>query len=122
MKKKDAYITHKGYADLKKKWDYLTTVKRRELSKAIGHAREHGDISENAEYDAAKEAQAFNERKIAELEQALANVQIIDDTNIPKDKALLGATVKLKDMESGEESEIPASNVAGQITQRTPRP
>lgn len=105
MKKKDAYITHKGYEKLKKEWDYLTTVKRRELSKAIGKAREHGDISENAEYDSAKEAQALNERKIAELEQTLANVQILDDTNIPKNEALLGATVKLKDMGSGEELE-----------------
>jgi len=103
VKKKDAYITHKGYADLKKKWDYLTTVKRRELSKDIGRAREHGDISENAEYDAAKEAQAFNEKKIAELEETLSNVQLLDDTNIPKDEALLGATVKLKDLTSGEE-------------------
>ena len=105
MKKKDAYITHNGYAKLKKEWDYLTTVKRRELSKDIGKAREHGDIKENAEYAAAKEAQAFNERKIAELELTLANVQLLDDTNIPKNEALLGATVKLKDMGSGEELE-----------------
>ena len=103
MKKKDAYITHKGYEELKKKWEYLKTVKRRELSKDIGKARGHGDISENAEYDAAKEAQAFNEKKIAELEETLSNVQLLDDTNIPKDEALLGATVKLKDLASGEE-------------------
>jgi transcription elongation factor GreA len=102
-KKRGAYITHKGYEELKKKWEYLKTVQRRELSKAIGEARAHGDISENAEYDAAKEAQALNEKKIAELENTLTNVQILDDTNIPKDEALLGATVKLKDMASGEE-------------------
>lgn len=103
MKKRDAYITHKGYEELKKKWEYLKTVRRRELSKDIGKARGHGDISENAEYDAAKEAQAFNEKKIAELEETLSNVQLLDDTNIPKDEALLGATVKLKDLASGEE-------------------
>jgi len=105
MKKRDSYITHKGYEELKKKWEYLTTKKRRELSKAIGIARGHGDISENAEYDAAKEAQAFNEKKIAEIEEVLSNVQILDDTQIPKNEALLGAIVKLKDMESGEELE-----------------
>ena len=103
MKKRDAYITHKGYEELKKKWEYLKTVRRRELSKDIGKARGHGDLSENAEYDAAREAQAFNEKKIAELEETLSNVQLLDDTNIPKDEALLGATVKLKDLASGEE-------------------
>jgi len=103
VKKRDAYITHKGYEELKKKWEYLKTVRRRELSKDIGKARGHGDLSENAEYDAAKEAQAFNEKKIAELEETLSNVQLLDDTNIPKDEALLGATVKLKDLASGEE-------------------
>ncbi len=103
MKKKDAYITHKGYEELKKKWEYLKTVRRRELSKAVATARGHGDISENAEYDAAKEAQGLNEKKIAELEETLSNVQLLDDTNIPKDEALLGATVKLKDLASGEE-------------------
>jgi len=103
VKKRDAYITHKGYEELRKKWEYLKTVRRRELSKDIGKARGHGDISENAEYDAAKEAQAFNEKKIAELEETLSNVQLLDDTNIPKDEALLGATVKLKDLTSGEE-------------------
>ena len=112
-KKKDSFITHKEYEDIKKKWDYLTTVKRRELAKAVGNARAHGDISENAEYDAAKEAQALNERKIAELEETLANVQLIDDSNIPKDEALLGATVKLKDMESGEELEYKLVSESG---------
>lgn len=103
MKKRDAYITHKGYEEIKKKWEYLKTVRRRELSKDIEKARGHGDLSENAEYDAAREAQAFNEKKIAELEETLSNVQLLDDTNIPKDEALLGATVKLKDLASGEE-------------------
>ena len=102
-KKRDGYMTHDGYAQLKKKWEYLKTVKRRELSKAIEEARGHGDISENAEYSAAKEAQALNEKKIAELEETLSNVKILDDAKMPKDEALLGATVKLKDMASGEE-------------------
>jgi len=103
VKKRDAYITHEGYEELRKKWEHLKTVRRREISKDIGKARGHGDISENAEYDAARDAQGFNEKKIAELEETLSNVRLLDDTNIPKDEALLGATVKLKDMASGEE-------------------
>ncbi len=126
MKKRDAYITHKGYEELKKKWEYLKTVRRRELSKDIEKARGHGDLSENAEYDAAKEAQGLNEKKIAELEETLSNVQLLDDTNMPKDEALLGATVKLKDLVSGEElqytlvSEAEADFSQGKISVTSP--
>ena len=81
---------------------FLKVAKRKELSKAVGDARAHGDIRENAEYDAAKEALALNEKKIFELEQSLTRVKIIDGEDIPKDKALIGATVKLKDVDSGE--------------------
>ncbi len=83
----------------------MKTTKRRELSKAIGEARAHGDISENAEYDSAKDAQGMNEKKIAELDAKLANAQILDNAEISKDEVLIGATVKLKDMDSGEELE-----------------
>jgi len=103
MKKSEEYITPQGYEELKKKWEYLKTKRRRELAKDVGVARGHGDLSENAEYDAAKEAQGMNEKKIAELEESLSNVRILDDSNMPKDEALLGATVDLKDMETGEE-------------------
>lgn len=103
MNKGGSYLTHEGYEKLRKELEYLKTVKRRELSKAIGSARAHGDISENAEYDAAKEAQGLNEKKIAELEGKLASAQIIDEENMSKDEVLIGATVKLKDMSSGEE-------------------
>jgi transcription elongation factor GreA len=70
----------------------------------VGEARSHGDISENAEYDAAKDAQAHNEKQIRELEEKLARVRILDK-NIPKDEVLIGATVKLKDMDTDEELE-----------------
>ncbi|MFH1593524.1 MAG: transcription elongation factor GreA [Candidatus Omnitrophota bacterium] len=99
------YLTPEGYEKLRKELEYLKKVRRRELSKEIGKARDHGDISENAEYDAAKEAQGLNEKKVAELEEKLAGAQMLDDTNMPKDEALVGATVKLKDMSSGEEME-----------------
>jgi len=80
-------------------------VKRREISKAIGEARAHGDISENAEYDAAKDAQGLNEKRIVELESYLASAQIMDNEAMTSDEVLIGATVKLKDSKSGEELE-----------------
>ena len=105
MVKGGAHLTPEGYEKLRKELEYLKTVKRRELSKAIGEARAHGDISENAEYDAAKDAQGLNEKKIAELDAKLAGAQILDSSEMSKDEVLIGATVKLKDMNSGVELE-----------------
>jgi len=105
MTKGGNYLTPGGYEKLRKELEYLKTTKRRELSRAIGAARAHGDISENAEYDAAKEAQGLNEKRISEMEGKLANAQIIDDSKMSRDEVLVGATVKLKDMDSGEELE-----------------
>jgi len=105
MGKGDTYLTREGYEKLRRELEELKTVKRRNLSKAIKEARGHGDISENAEYDAAKEAQGLNEKKIAELEARLSGAKMLDDENIPKDEVLIGATVKLKDLGSGEELE-----------------
>jgi len=105
MKRAAAYLTQAGYNKLVKELEQLKTVKRKELSRAIGEARSHGDISENAEYDAAKEAQGLNEKKIAEMEAWLATAQIIDEDNMSKDEVLIGATVKVKDMQYGDELE-----------------
>ncbi len=99
----DVYLTREGYEKMREEFEYLRTKVRRKISGEIKKAREHGDISENAEYDAAKEAQAANERRIVEIESKLQRVRIIDDENIPKDEALIGATVRLKDLNSGEE-------------------
>lgn len=96
------YLTKQGYEKLTKELEHLKKVRRRELSKEIGIARAHGDISENAEYDAAKEAQGLNEKKIAELEEKLVSSQILDNKAMSKDEVLIGATVKVKDMDSGE--------------------
>ncbi len=98
----EIYLTRSGYEKLTKELDFLKREKRKQLSKAIGEARAQGDISENAEYDAAKEAQGLNEKKIAELEYKLAHARIIDDENIPKDEVLIGAKVRLKDLDSQE--------------------
>jgi len=100
----EIYLTQEGYEKLASQLEQLKTVKRRQLSKAVGEARSHGDISENAEYDAAKDAQAHNEKQIMELEDKLARVRILDK-NIPKDEVLIGATVQLKDMDTDEELE-----------------
>ena len=121
----DIYLTQKGYEQLVDELEHLKTVKRRQLSKAIGEARAHGDISENAEYDAARDAQAHNEKQITELEDKLARVRILDK-NIPDDEVLIGATVKLKDMDSQEDleytlvSELEADYAQGKISVTSP--
>ena len=99
------YLTREGHEKLRKELEFLRTVRRRELSKAIAEARAHGDISENAEYDAAKEAQGLNEKRISEFEATLSRAQILDEKNMPKDEVVIGATVRLKDLDSGEELE-----------------
>lgn len=105
MAKGGSHLTPEGYEKLRKELEYLKTVRRKELSKAIGEARGHGDISENAEYDAAKEAQGLNEKRISELQHILATSQILDNENISSDEVLIGATVRLKDMKTGREIE-----------------
>ncbi|MDD5771486.1 MAG: transcription elongation factor GreA, partial [Candidatus Omnitrophica bacterium] len=100
----EIYLTQEGYEKLVSELEYLKTVKRRQLSKAVGEARSHGDISENAEYDAAKDAQGHNEKQIAELEEKLARVRILDK-DMPGDQVLIGANVKLLDMDTEEEVE-----------------
>ena len=120
------YLTRKGHQKLFEELQHLKTVKRRMLSKAIGKAREHGDISENAEYDAAKEAQGLNEKKIAELELKLAFCRILDDENISCDEVLIGATVSLLDLDNKEElvytlvSEIEADYAQNKISVSSP--
>jgi len=101
----EIYLTKKGHQKLMEELEHLKTVKRRELSKAIGTARAQGDISENAEYDAAKDAQGMNEKRIVELENKLAGARILDDHEMSSDEVLIGAIVKLKDTDTDEELE-----------------
>ena len=96
------YLTRAGYEKLMKELDQLKSEKIK-ISKAIGEARLQGDISENAEYDAAKEAQAHNVARMGEVESKLAKVRIIEDENIPSDKIYIGAIVTLKDLKTEEE-------------------
>lgn len=101
----EIYLTRKGYENLCEELERLRNVKRREITKAIAEARAQGDLSENAEYDAAKEAQAQNEIKIVEIENKLSRARIIDEENMSKEEALIGATVCIEDLDSGEKLE-----------------
>ncbi len=96
------YLTRAGYKKLMKELEQQKS-ERLKIAKAIEEARLQGDISENAEYDAAKDAQAHNAVRIAELETKLTKVRIIEDENIPSDKIFIGAIVKLKDQDTGEQ-------------------
>ncbi len=122
----EIYLTGKGHEKLVQELDFLKNTKRRQLTKAVAEARAHGDISENAEYDAAREAQASNEKNIAELEYKLGHARIIDDENMPKDEVLIGAIVTLKDLDSQEVleytlvSELEADFAAGKISVTSP--
>lgn len=98
------YLTRAGYQKLHDELDALQKQKR-QISKAIGEARLQGDISENAEYDAAKDAQAHNAARIADLEAKLAGVRIIEDENIPADQIFIGAIVTLRDLKTDEKLE-----------------
>ena len=96
-------LTRQGYEKLKKELEVLKTTKRREIAEDIARARAFGDLKENAEYDAAKNHQAMNEKRIADLEEKLTNAQLIDESKIAKDQVLVGATVLLKDLINGDE-------------------
>ncbi len=98
-------LTREGRDKLVKELEFLKGEKRREIAKALSEARAHGDLSENAEYDAAKEAQALNEKRVAELEDVLMRARIMDESAMSSDEALLGARVKVVDKETSEEFE-----------------
>ncbi len=99
------YLTPEGKKQLEEKLQYLKTVKRPEVVKKIGIAREYGDLSENAEYDAAKEEQAILESQIADIESTLLNAVIIKKSNIDTSKVSIGTRVKLYDLEFDEDVE-----------------
>lgn len=98
-----APITRGGYNQLQKDLDNLKKVVRPQVVKAIEEARAHGDLSENAEYVAAKEQQAFTEKKIYEIEQRLATCEIIDACNFSTDKVGFGTMVTLQNLNNGGE-------------------
>ena len=105
MEEKEVLLTQEGYDNLEKELEYLKTEKRTEISERIKVALGFGDLSENSEYDEAKNAQASNEIKIAELENKLRYAKIIDESEIDTKTVQVGNTVKILDMEYDEEVE-----------------
>ena len=95
---KISYYTEKGLKELREKLDHLKDVERPRASQAIGEARDKGDLSENAEYDAAKEAQGMLEMEISKLEEILSNARIIDESKLDSSKVLVHSKVKSKNL------------------------
>ena len=96
-------VTKRGFETLKKELEQLKKVERPQNIKAIEEARAHGDLSENAEYAAAKDRQGFIEGRIGELEFKLANIDVIETDKLPKDRAVFGSKVVLENIETGED-------------------
>ncbi len=105
MEEKEFLVTQEGYDNLERELEELKTVKRYEIAERIKVALGFGDLSENSEYDEAKNAQAANENKIAELEQKIRFAKIIDESEIDTETVQVGNIVKVLDMEFDEEIE-----------------
>ncbi len=100
-----SYYTEEGLKKLKDELHEMKTVQRPAISNQIAEARDKGDLSENAEYDAAKEAQGLLEMKISKLETVIANARLIDDANIDNSKVFILSKVKIKNIANGMEME-----------------
>lgn len=125
---KEVVVTRQGYQKLEQELDELRTVKRKEVADKIKVARGYGDLSENAEYDAAKEEQAIVEARIADLEATLKVARIIDDSELSNDTVSIGMRVKIlaegDDPEDAEEYDITGSTESdislGRISDESP--
>jgi transcription elongation factor GreA len=119
------YVSQKGFDDLVAELKKLKQF-RRENAKRIDEARQHGDLSENAEYHAAKEAQLLNEIKLNGIQDKINRAQVMKDETLKTDEVVLGITVRLKDLGSGEEekymlvSEVEADYDQGKISTTSP--
>jgi transcription elongation factor GreA len=121
-----AYYTKEGLEKLKQELHQLKTIGRSTISKAIAEARDKGDLSENAEYDAAKEAQGLHEAKIAKMGEMLANARLLDESKLDVSKVLALSIVKIKNIKNGTSmsyqlvSESEADLKAGKISVSSP--
>ena len=121
-----SYYTAEGLKNLREELNHLRDVERPKASQAIAEARDKGDLSENAEYDAAKEAQGLLELKISKLEETLANARLIDESQLDVSKVLVLSTVKLKNQQNGMQmtytlvAESEADLKAGKISVTSP--
>ena len=98
-----SYLTPEGYEKLKSELEHLKTKGREEVAQAIAEAREKGDLSENAEYDAAKDAQGYLELKINEMEKVMASARIIDKSQLDTSSVTILSTVKIKNKRNNKE-------------------
>ena len=103
---RETLITEEGLAKLKRELEHLQTDKRREVAERIKEAREFGDISENAEYDDAKNEQAMLEQRIVQLQDRLRRSVLIDEKKVSTDEVSVGATVHFKDQKSGKSRKV----------------
>ena len=123
---KVSYYTAEGLKKLKDELEHLKSVERPKASEAIAEARDKGDLSENAEYDAAKEAQGLLEMKIAKMEELYANARLIDESQLDVSKVLVLSHVKIKNQANGMEmkytlvAESEADLKAGKISVTSP--
>lgn len=123
---KISYYTAEGLQKLKDELAELKTKGRAEIARQLAEARDKGDLSENAEYDAAKDAQGHLELKISKLEEVIGNARLIDDSNLDTSKALILSKVKIKNLSNGMTmnytlvSEEEADLTAGKISVKSP--
>ena len=103
MAAKQLFNTEEGLRSLKEELDFLKNHKRQEVKENLATARSFGDLSENSEYDEARNEQAKVEARIAELEQIILNTSVVDESGLDHSTAHLGSTVKLKDLAAGKE-------------------
>ena len=121
-----SYYTAEGLKKLRDELDQLKSIERPKASAAIAEARDKGDLSENAEYDAAKEAQGLLELKISKMEEVVSNARLIDESQLDVSKALVLSTVKIKNQANGMEmtyrlvAESEADLKAGKISVTSP--
>ena len=126
MAEKETLLTAAGLQKLEEELDYLKHAKRKEVAERIKIAIGFGDLSENSEYDDAKKEQAIVESRISSLEKTLRNVRIIDQTTVDLDRVNVGAVVRLKDLDSGDELEyavvgsMEANPINGRISNESP--
>ncbi len=125
MQKKEMVVTYAGLTKLEYELDQLKTVRRKDIAEKIKVARGYGDLSENSEYDEAKNEQGIIESRIAELETILKNIRVVDEDELTTEHVMVGSHVKLKD-EDGDDAEFDivgsteADPMSGKISDESP--
>ena len=126
MEEKKNILTREGLRKYEYELHELKVVRRKEVAQKIKEAREQGDLSENAEYDAAKDEQRDIEARIEELEKILKNVEVVDDEDVTADRVMIGSSIRIFDIEYNEElsykivGSTEANSIKGKISNESP--